>query len=350
MGRLGLVMYTRYYIVVHFQEYTYMSDELIKTALDNYFDDTQISSTKVMAQGKENTSVLVEGNFGKVVVRVWGAAHAYMGARQEGDITSELAFMQFCYDRRLPVPKIYSSKNDQLVETLPDGTRYAVMGYVEGESPTDFTPSMIREVAALTAELHNAVADFSFPHKRSWPGTLIEMTNDRIRQFESATYDQADAPQEFLKNVIARYKQQLQERKAELSVLPTGVIHGDIMRENIKFKDSRLEGIFDFDDCRESYFLEDIPKALLFEFEDPKHCLFGEDGKNVAIFLDAYRLTRAASEAEEIMLPIFFTARFIYQVLGYYAKLAKDKSYMDKILQSMNRYEQHKIFFEGTKV
>lgn len=325
-------------------------EELIKTALASYFNDAKVFSTKLLAQGKENTSVLAEGNFGKVVVRIWGAEHAYMGARKEGDILSELAFMQFCYDRHFPVPKVYASKNNQLVETLPDGAQYAVMGYVEGESPTDFTSSMIREVATLTAELHTAVADFSFPHQRSWPGTLIEMTNDRIRQFETVVYDLADAPQEFLKRIVARYKKQLQEHEAELSALPTGVIHGDIMRENIKFKDGKLEGIFDFDDCRESYFLEDIPKTLLFEFEDPRHCLFGENGKNVDVFMEAYRAVRPLSEAEESMLPIFFTARFIYQVLGYYSKLAKDKSYLEKISQSIERYEQHKNFFEGTKI
>jgi Ser/Thr protein kinase RdoA (MazF antagonist) len=326
-----------------------MPDEFVKIALDAYFDNPQISLTKVMAQGKENISVLVEGNFSKVVVRVWGATHAYMGARQEGDIVSELAFMQFCYERRFPVPKIHTSKSNQLVETLPDGAKYAVIGYVEGETPAKITPSMTREVATMIAELHNAVADFSFPHKRSWPGTLIEMTNDRVQQFEAVVYDLADAPQEFLKHLIAKYKKQLQEHGDELSALPTGVIHGDIMRENIKFKGGKLEGIFDFDDCRESYFLEDIPKTLLFEFESPEHCLFGEDGKNVAVFLDAYRVARPLSEAEEKMLPIFFTARFIYQVLGYYSKLAKDKTYLDKVLQAVARYEQNKTFFEGAK-
>lgn len=320
-----------------------MSDELIRIALNSYFEDLQISSAKVMAQGKENMSVLVEGNFGKVVVRVWGATHAYIGTRQEGDIVSELAFMQFCYERRFPVPKLYTSKQGYVVETLPDGAQYGVIGYVEGETPSKFTTSMVREVATLMAELHSAVADFSFPHKRSWPGTLIEMTNDRIQQFEAAAWDLADAPQEFLKQLIIKYKKQLGQHRDALSTLPTGVIHGDIMRENIKFKDGKLEGIFDFDDCRESYFLEDIPKTLLFEFENPEHCLFGDDGKNAA----AYRSVRALSESEEALLPVFFTARFIYQVLGYYSKLAKDKSYLDKILQSIDRYEQHKTFFEG---
>jgi|GEM_PF-2015427 len=323
-----------------------MSDELIQVALDNYFDSPHIFSAKVMAQGKENTSILAEGDFGKVVVRVWGATHAYMGARQAGDIMSELAFMQFCYERQFPIPKIYTSKQNRTFETLPDGAQYAVMGYVEGETPTKFTTAMTHEVATLMASLHKAVADFSFPHKRSWPGTLIEMTNDRIQQFEAVVFDQADAPQEFLKRLIARYKKQLEEHEADLAALPIGVIHGDIMRENIKFKDGKFEGMFDFDDCRESYFLEDIPKTLLFEFENPEHCLFGEDGKNVAVFLDAYRSVRPLSESEETMLPIFFTARFMYQVIGYYAKLAKDKSYLNKILQSMDRYEQCKNFFE----
>lgn len=319
--------------------------QLVATALDAYFENPQLLSEKVMAQGKENMSILVEGNFGRVVIRKWGDNHAYMGARREGDITNEIAFMQFCYDRGFPTPRMYVSKNGRAAEMLPDGGLYMVMGYVEGNSPTHFSPSMVRAVATMMAELHTAVADFSFPSERSWPGTLIEMTNERIQQFEKHVYDLADEPQEFLKRLIARYKERLKRQHDVLLALPVGVIHGDIMRENIKFSGEKLEGIFDFDDCRKSYFLEDIPKTLLFEFEDPERCLFGEDGKNVAAFLEAYRATRPLSEAEETMLPVFFTARFIYQILGYYSKLASDKSYLDKILRAVARYEQYKTFF-----
>jgi Ser/Thr protein kinase RdoA (MazF antagonist) len=318
-----------------------IGNELILSALKAYFEDPQIFSTTIMAQGKENTSVFVEGNFGKVVIRIWGATHAYMGVRHEGDVVSELAFMQFCYDHHFPVPKIYKAKNNELTQTLPNGEQYAVIGYVEGESPRVFSSEMVSEIAATMAALHIAVADFTFPQGRSWPGTLIEMTEDRIHQFEAVVYDLADLPQESLKRIIARYQKQLKQSKAALQALPKGAIHGDIMRENVKFKDGKLEGIFDFDDCRQSYFIEDIVKTLLFEFESPDRCVFGEDGKNVHIFLDSYRATRALTDAEEALLPLFLTARFIYQLIGYYAKLAKDKSLLVNIQQSIERYEQY---------
>lgn len=324
-----------------------MSDKFIENALNAYFEDVHIASTQVMAQGRENKSILVEGNFGKVVVRVWGDRHGYMGVRKEGDIASELAFMQFCYDRHFPVPRLYASKNGRSAETLPDGAQYAVIGYVEGEQPVGFTGPMIHEVATVMARLHNAVADFSFPHKRSWPGTLIEMTSDRIQRFESTAHELNAMLQESIAHIIAGYKERLARNKAALSLLPTGVIHGDIMRENIKFIGDKLEGIFDFDDCRESYFLEDIAKTLLFEFESQAHCMFSEDGKSVAAFFEAYSSVRSLSETEESLLSFFFTARVVYQLIGYYLKLERDSSYLDKIAQTVDRYNQNRLFFEG---
>lgn len=313
--------------------------------LEKYFNNPNITSYKVMSEGKENTSVLLEGDFGSVILRIWGETHGYMGQRRLSDIEAELSFMSLCADNSIPVPKLYPSLTGGRYETTPEGAYYAVMDFARGESPHDSTPDMITQVATIMATMHKLVIDekFTFESKRSWPGTVVDMTNDRIAKFEASADDPAEA---FVAEVITTYVAKLSRH--DLSRLPQGVIHGDIMWENMKFLDGKLSGIFDFDDCRESFFVEDITKTLFFEFESAEHSLFGADGQNVGVFLAAYQKVRELSPAELNAIPLLFITRFLYQVLGYYAKLDKgQQDYRAKIDGLVARYKHHQSFFDA---
>lgn len=277
----------------------------------------------------------------RVIVRMWGETHGYMGVHSENDIEDEVAFMHFCYDNGIPVPLLFRSKPGRLYEKTSDGLCYTVMEYADGDSPQQFTQDMTMQIAKTMAQMHMLVADFAFPQPRSWPGTILDMTNDRIARFEIGEF-KVRTPE--IVEMISRYKSLL--KKCNLEALPKGVIHGDIMWENMKFKNGRLQGIFDFGDCRESYFVEDITKSLLFAFESPDHCIFGEDGKNVPVFLRTYQAIRPLTDPEKQSLPLFFLSRIIYQYIGYQAKIAKGQTeYSSKANDTLTRYNQHKSFF-----
>lgn len=318
-----------------------MTAEFLTSLLDRFFDSPGVKSFKLMTQGKENTTALVEMADMRVIVRMWGETHGYMGAHSEDDIDDEVAFMKFCQEHSVPVPRLFLSRAQKLYEKTPSGQCYVVMEYADGDSPQLFTKDMTEQIARTMARMHLLVADFVFPRPRSWPGTVLDMTNDRIARFTSGEL-KADSPD--IVEAIRHYQSLL--KGCNLDALPRGVIHGDIMWENMKFNDGKLQGIFDFGDCRESYFVEDIAKTLLFAFESPIHSIFGEDGKNVPIFLQAYQTVRPLTDAEKQSLPLFFLSRVIYQFLGYQAKIAKEqRGYQTKADSTIARYNQHKAFF-----
>lgn len=317
-----------------------MTLESLTTLLDNFLDNPKVNSFRLMTQGKENTTALVEMPNGKVIVRMWGETHGYMGAHSEDDIENEVAFMSFCYDNGIPVPKLLRSKADKLYEKSPEGRPYAIMEYVDGDSPLNFTEGMTTQIAETMAHAHLLVNDFAFPKLRSWPGTVLDMTNERIARFE--TGELGANPD--ITEAITHYRTLLEE--CDLASLPRGVIHGDIMWENMKFKDGKLQGVFDFGDCRESYFVEDIAKSLLFAFESSAESIFGEDGDNVPIFLQSYQTVRKLTAAEKHSLPLFFMSRILYQYIGYQAKVAKGQAeYAAKADDTVARYRQHLSFF-----
>lgn len=316
--------------------------------LTAYFDNPVVTSFKLMTQGKENTTALVETGAGKIIVRIWGETHGYMDGHSDNDITDEVAFMDFCHSKGVPVPQLFRSKSGSLYKKTADGQAYAVMEFVDGQTPTNFTSDMAAQIASTMARMHLIVQDFAFPAPRSWPGSVIDMTNDRIARFEAGDFALNGSDAALVRQATHQYRALLAE--CNVDALPTGIIHGDIMWENIKFKDGQLHGIFDFGDCRESYFIEDIVKSLLFVFESPEESLFGKDGQNVAIFLQAYQQIRPLTEAEKQSLPMFFLNRFLYQVLGYCAKVAKGQTkYNARIADLIARYKQHQGFFTQAK-
>lgn len=248
----------------------------LKTALSLYFDNFKIVSQEQMKHGVENTSIkLVLADDRQLIMRIWGEEHSHMGPRKLSDITGELAFMIHCYEAGVAVPKVHISKLGKPYSQLDSGQYFVLMDYVPGTSPQDLTPTMVQQIAEAMAHMHLVAQDFTFPEPRSWPGTLIEMTERSIVDYSQNSELDASL-RDYLRDIRGTYLAQLQD--IDLEALPSGPIHGDIFWENLKFEGEKLAGIFDFDDCRTSYFLEDILKTLIFDFDDPVHRFYGENG------------------------------------------------------------------------
>ena len=316
-----------------------LSAETILNALRMFFKDPIVSKTQFFKMGVENTTVLLVGNFGSVVLRVWGEQHSRMGKRQLGDIQDELAFMEACRKANLPVPKVHISLDGRAFERLPEGRNFSVMDYVEGEEPSHFTKPMIEALAAAIATMNVLGETFEYPAPRSWQGTIVDLARERLDEFHAK-----GIKDEFVERLAKQMERQLAQ--IDLASLPYGPIHGDVMYQNIKYAGERLSGIFDFDDCRESYFIEDITKALYFVIEDPEHCVLGNDINNAQTFLRAYEQVRALNELERSALPALSTARFIYEMLKFYLHGANHPQAAEILANKKAAYETFRPLFD----
>ncbi|HEY5141491.1 MAG TPA: phosphotransferase, partial [Methylococcales bacterium] len=204
---------------------------------------------------------------------------------------------------------------------------------------------MTVQVAETMARMHVLAANFEYPIPRSWPGTAIEMAEKRLQEFHQvATESLPSEVVSVIEKVESTYRNRL--KSTDISALPVGAIHGDIMWENMKFMEGKLAGIFDFDDCRTSYFLEDIAKTLLFDFDSTERSMFGDNGEGVGVYLRAYDGIRRRSEAEVGALPLFLTARFLYQIASCATKIANgDTSLEPKLSAALARYNQDRSLF-----
>lgn len=319
---------------------TPVSDNDVTYALRQFFADSHITNTTFFKMGVENTTALVEGNFGRVVLRVWGEQHSRMGIRQISDIEDELDFMQACRSQHLPIPSVRKSLEGRAFERLSDGREFAVMDYVEGEEPAHFTQSMIAELARTVAAMNRLSETYTYPVPRSVKGTVVDWAQERIEEYRKKGGSDA-----FVKYLANRLEQGLS--RIDLKAVPMGPIHGDIMYQNIKYVGERLNGIFDFDDCRESYLIEDITKTLLFAIEDPAHCVLSGDMANAKLFMEAYESVRPLSEAEKAALPVLSTARMVYELLKYHLHGATRPRAAEILEAKKAAYETYKPLFES---
>ncbi len=315
----------------------------LEQLLAKYFDKPFVADHVFMGEGKENISVRITLAGDKIyILRLWGDTHSYMGVRQQSDIEGELDFMIHCHEQGIPVPKIYLSRAGNRYEKTPSGKYYAIMDFVPGELPANATPGMIKQIAEAMARMNVLAETYRYPAPRSWPGTVIEVAKERLERLP--TTPAVAEYMGFIKPIQAAFEKALET--VDLSELPSGPIHGDIMWENVKFESETLQGIFDFDDCRNSYFLEDISKSFTVEFDDTKHCFFGIHGQNVQIFLDAYDAIRPLTERERQLLPLFMTASYLSRLARYLSKTVDGKLvYLDRVAGYREQYEQNPSFF-----
>ncbi len=321
-----------------------MNSMTLRLALDNYFDDSGVALQETMAHGRENTSIKLELADGKrLILRVWGAEHSHIGRRKLSDITGELAFMIRCHEAGIAVPKVYISRQGKPYAQLDSGEYFMLMDFVPGSSPQDLTHDMVRQVAKAMAQMHVVAQDFAFAVERSWLGTVVEMTEVAVENYvQQSEIDHS--LRDYLGDIRTLYQTQLQQ--VDLKALPRGPIHGDIFWENLKFEDGKLAGIFDFDDCRTSYFIEDILKTLLYDFDDPVHGFYGNDGSNVAVFLQAYQEVRPLTDAERSAMPALFTISIAYRLTAHIRRLLRGNgSYKARIPALIEAYETRKQTF-----
>jgi len=317
-----------------------LTSEAIEHALSKFFADPIVSKTRFFKMGAENTTALLEGNFGSVVLRVWGEQHSRMGSRQLSDIEGELAFMTACRSLQVPVPRIYVSLAGNDFETLADGRKFGLMDYIEGDEPAHFTKPMIESIATAIAKMNVLGQTFEFPAPRSWQGTVVELAHERLEAYRAKSIQD-----EFVGYLADRLEQGLSH--VDLTSLPFGPIHGDIIYQNMKYAGERLSGIFDFDDCRESYLIEDITKTMYYAIDDPIHCVLGDDiAKNARLFLAAYEQVRPLNEAEKAALPVISTARFIYEMLKFHLHGANHPQAAEILAAQKAAYEKFKPLFE----
>lgn len=239
------------------------------------------------------------------------------GYHSEGALLSELIWMDDLRRSGLHVPDPIPAADGRLLVRLEATARFAmqyadIIGWVDGEqlgetgTPLAFGPEDINRLfaalGATMADMHNVSDRWAPPatfRRPSWD--LDGLLGDRplwgrfwdCPGLEPQDMTSLEALRAFLRN-------KLQEVTA--SDLDYGLIHADLVRENVFVSDHKI-ALIDFDDCGYGWRIFDLATTLLKNRREPHYPLIRDS------LLEGYRSRRALSDEALGLLPLFLVLR-----------------------------------------
>lgn len=244
-----------------------------------------LQSLNACAGGIENTNYFADTTGGAYVLTLFER----LSSKQ---LPFYLELMKHLAERGIPVPNPAPDKSGQILHSLK-GKPSAVVNKLSGASELAPSQAHCTQVGAMLARLHLAGQDFNMhqPNLRSlpwWNSTL------------PAILPHVTPEQRSLLLSELAYQNHIAATSA-YKALPTGIVHGDLFRDNVMFEDGKLTGFFDFYFAGNDKLLFDIGISL------NDWCVDLPTGQHHAAradaFLSAYQAVRPLTTHERSLLP-----------------------------------------------
>lgn len=200
---------------------------------------------KVDPSGVENTTFIITTKEKKYAMRVYRQKR-----RTEDEIRLEVEYINFLIANKIPVPKIICTVDNYFIShtKIKDKTwRSILMEFIEGNHPSYYSPSLLKELSYLQARMHKLATCFK---SELSPVLKLCDTNKKVKDFlftDLLSVDSIDVSKiknKEVKNFILRAK----NFTFDTGELPIATVQKDIHAANILVKDDKVSGILDFDD------------------------------------------------------------------------------------------------------
>ena len=265
-------------------------------------------SLKPCAGGIENTNYFVATDGGEYVLTLFER----LSFEQ---LPFYLQLMKHLAERCIPVPNPAADKTGQILHRLK-GKPAAVVNRLRGTSELAPTLAHCARVGETLARMHLAGQDFNLyqPNLRGlmwWNSTL------------PAVLPHISPGQRSLLLGELAYQNHIAATSA-YRALPTGVVHGDLFRDNVMFEGAALTGFFDFYFAGCDTFLFDLGVCLndwCIDLPTGQH-----DAARAEAFLAAYQSVRPLKAQERTLLPAMARAgalRFWIPACGIFISHAR---------------------------
>lgn len=204
---------------------------------------------------------------------------------------------------------------------------YELLRYVEGQQHAAGDAGELADAGRVLARVHLATADFAPPVAKPWPRFHDPAL---AREGLEALLALARAQEESADRIAAlAHAEELASALAERLPddvywsLPQAVVHADYHPANLKFRDGRVVGLFDWDWASRQPRMVDVADGLLFFCgmrDEPVRAgdiwsltaAFRLDAERARIFAAAYAGERAPTPAERSALADLMRCRWLY--------------------------------------
>lgn len=153
--------------------------------------------------------------------------------------------LQNLVNAKLPVPEPQRTL-DGMASTLFKGKPTWLFSKLEGEHVTSPSDDQCFEIGLALAKIHENSKKCRYSrdnvYSADWAKQTLTQVQDRLSNEHYST----------IEKVIGDYE------GLDPTILPRGIVHGDLFRDNAMFVDSELTGVIDFYHACDDFYIQDI--------------------------------------------------------------------------------------------
>ena len=260
--------------------YTTVSQQQLKEFLALYRLGNLISFQGIK-DGIENTNYTVNTTQGNFILTIFESLSTQ-------ELPCYLLLMDYLAENDFPAPQPHKCENGRYLNFLI-AKPAALFNCLSGHSVENPSYSQCEEIGVYLARLHLCSEEYDFRKQNSKNLAGCQAVFDRIRN----TLSKGDIK---LLNSELNF-----QATYSLPVLPQGLIHADLFRDNVLFNNGSISGILDFYNACNDCFLFDIAITC------NDWCLDNEiiNPQKIKALLSGYTKIRALSENEKKHFPVF---------------------------------------------
>ena len=289
----------------------------------------KILEIKNIDNGILNSNFCIVTKNKKYILRIYEANRTMDEEKQELILLDKIANF---------IPVSIAIKNiDNECISIFNNKKFALFEYLNGNSITKINTHIIREIAMYLGKLHSFTKNISFKEynrktRINFDFYYNEIKNSEIDfKFKNELLNSADE--------ISKY---------DFSILPSGIIHGDIFPDNVLLDEyNNIKVIFDFNESYYAPFIFDIAIVINFWIRIKGFDFFNENNL-IRDFLNYYSKYRKITKEElksldiackKIALTFIFLRIYKEKIDNSYQKAIsiEEKSYLDLIKLIKNK-------------
>ena len=291
----------------------------------------KILEIKNIDNGILNSNFYIKTKNKKYILRIYEANRTIEEEKQELILLDKIADF---------IPVSIAIKNiDNEYISIFNNKKFALFEYIDGNSITKIDTHIIREIAIYLGKLHSFTKDISFEkYNRKTRINFVFYYNEIKKseidfKFKNELLNSADKINGF-----------------DFSILPSGVIHGDIFPDNVLLDDyNNIKVIFDFNESYYAPFIFDIAIVINFWIKINDFDFFTENNL-IRDFLNYYSKYRKITKEElksldiackKIALTFIFLRIYKEKIENSYQKAIsiEEKSYLN-LMKLISKYEK----------
>ena len=289
----------------------------------------KILEIKNIDNGILNSNFYIKTKNKKYILRIYEANRTIEEEKQELILLDKIADF-------IPVSIAIKNIDNECISIL-NNKKIALFEYIDGSSITKIDTHIIREIAMYIGKLHSFSKDFSFEEYNRKTRIDFNFYYNEIKKseidfkFKNELLNSADKINGF-----------------DFSILPSGVIHGDIFPDNVLLDEyNNIKVIFDFNESYYAPFIFDIAIVINFWIKINDFNFFTENNL-IRDFLNYYSKYRKITKEElksldiackKIALTFIFLRIYKEKIDNSYQKAIsiQEKSYLDLIKLIKNK-------------